>query len=473
MVRDDLFKQLGGFSETFLPAYYEDTDLCFAIRQLGYKVIYQPKSKVIHYEGISSGTSLTSGVKQYQVVNQEKFREKWQRELAKHSINDPNQVPKAARRHQGKKTILVIDSYVPLYDRESGCVRMLAILKILLNLGYFIIFLPDNGAPEEPYTSLLQSLGIEVLYGTSQQANMEEQLVNRLPLVDLVWLCRPELCEKYLELIRHHAKMPVIYDTIDLHFLRLKRQQEFLPSGYQNTTWSWETYQKQETKFAQATDATVVVTEVEKETLNNLGIHKVWVVPNIHYSFTGELLPFEQRSDLVFIGSYNHPPNIDAVIWLSQEIMPIIWQTHPEIKVNLLGSNLKDEVKALASDRIIVTGYVPEVTPYFVKSRVFVAPLRFGAGMKGKLGQSLSYQLPSVTTAIGAEGMGLTHGYDVMIADDAQGFAQRVIEVYTNRELWQRLATNSATTIQQYSPEGIQSKIEKMFASLMDKIKLE
>ncbi|WP_013322246.1 glycosyltransferase [Gloeothece verrucosa] len=466
LVRADIFRQLGGFSETFLPAYYEDTDLCFALRKLGYKVLYQPQSKLIHYEGITSGTDLNSGAKQYQQVNYTKFQQKWKEELSKHFSNDPNHVPKGARRLQGKPTILVIDSYVPLYDRESGCVRLLGILKILQNLGYSIIFLPDNGFPEEPYTSTLQGMGIEVLYSTPTQPNLEEQLINRLSLVDTVWLCRPELCEKYLDLIRHYAKVPVIYDTIDLHFLRIKRQQDYLSGDYQNTTWSWETYQKQETKFAQATEATVVVTEVEKKTLNDLDINKVWVIPNIHHPYEGQLKSFEQRSDLVFIGSYNHPPNIDAVIWLCQEIMPIIWQSNPEIKVILLGSNMKDEVKALESERVIVQGYVEEVEPYFLTSRLFVAPLRFGAGMKGKIGHSMSYGLPTVTTKIGAEGMGLTDGYDVLIADEPQAFAQKVLQLYNNAELWHHLSENSLKTISQYSPEKVQEKLAELLFHL-------
>lgn len=466
LVITEIFKQLNGFSEQFLPAYYEDTDLCFAIRQLGYKVIYQPQSQLIHYEGITSGTDLNSGVKQYQEVNRSKFFKKWEVELKQHYLSDAKLVPQAARRLQGEKTILIIDSYVPLYDRESGCVRLFEILKILLNLKYRIIFFPDNGISEEPYTSTLQQMGIEVLYVTPKQTDLKQLLINRLPLVDLIWLCRPELCEKYLDLIRYYSRVPVIYDTIDLHFLRIKRQQEFLSKDYQNTNWSWETYQKQEVKFAQASNATLVVTEAEKAILNQLAVDNVWVIPNIHYSHQYGLKSFEQRFGLLFIGSYNHPPNIDAVVWLCNEIMPIIWQTHPEIQLTLLGSNLKDEVKALASERVLVKGYVEDVEPYFLENRVFVAPLRFGAGMKGKIGQSMSYGMPTVTTTIGAEGMGLKDGYDVLIADQAKSFAQQVISVYENSQLWNTIAQNSLKSIQQYNPVAVQKKLQNLFSSL-------
>ncbi|MCA2657275.1 MAG: glycosyltransferase [Microcystis sp. M049S2] len=467
LVPTDLFKQLGGFSQDFIPAYYEDTDLCFALRELGYQVLYQPQSNVIHYEGITSGTDLSSGIKQYQVINQTKFREKWSKVLTKHLDNDPNNVPKAARRLQGKPTILVIDSYVPLYDRESGCVRLLNILKLLLNLGYSVIFFPDNGYPEQPYTSVLQQLGIEVIYGTPQRYNLEEKLIKYLPLIDGVWLCRPELCDKYMDLIRLKTKAPIIYDTIDLHFLRLKRQKDYLDPSYQNTSWSWETYQKLELNYANQAEATVVVTEDEKQVLSSLGVKNVWVIPNIHEEISlSEKVAFDQRSGLVFIGSYNHPPNIDAVKWLCLEIMPLVWASRPDITVNLLGSNLKDEVKELASDKVVVTGYVPEVEPYFQKSRVFVAPLRFGAGMKGKIGQSLSLGLPTITTKIGAEGMGLIDHQDVLIADTAEEFAQAVIELYDHRELWQKLADNSLETIKRYQPATVQTNLQALLSNL-------
>ena len=467
LVPTDLFKQLGGFSQDFIPAYYEDTDLCFAIRELGYQVLYQPQSNVIHYEGITSGTDLSSGTKQYQVINQTKFREKWSKVLTKHLDNDANNVPKAARRLQGKPTILVIDSYVPLYDRESGCVRLLNILKLLLNLGYSVIFFPDNGYPEQPYTSVLQQMGIEVIYGTAQRYNLEEKLIKYLPLIDGVWLCRPELCDKYMDLIRLKTKVPIIYDTIDLHFLRLKRQKDYLDPSYQNTSWSWQTYQKLELNYANQAEATVVVTEDEKQVLSSLGVKNVWVIPNIHEEISlSEKVAFDQRSGLVFIGSYNHPPNIDAVKWLCLEIMPLVWASRPDITVNLLGSNLKDEVKELANDQVIVTGYVPEVEPYFQKSRIFVAPLRFGAGMKGKIGQSLSLGLPTITTKIGAEGMGLIDHQDVLIADTAEEFARAVIELYDNMQLWQKLADNSLETIKRYQPATVQTNLQALLSNL-------
>ena len=460
LVQKELFKSIGGFSEEFLPAYYEDTDLCFTIRKLGYKVIYQPKSQVIHFEGISSGTDIESGVKKHQQTNSIKFEIKWRDTLKEHFSNEGKFID-GARRLLPPKTILIIDSYVPLYDRESGSCRIYNIIKILKRLGYSIVFLPDNGHCQEPYVSELQSMGVEVVYSTSEMPDMTSHLLERLSIIDIAWVCRPELCIKYLDLLKRNSKIKLIYDTIDLHFLRLKREKELLGSSA-NQQESWQSMQSREVSLAKSVQSTIVVTNVEKDILNNLGISNVDVIPNIHEVYTGSLPEFEQRQGLIFIGGYNHTPNVDAVIWLCQDIMPLVWKHHPEIQVTLLGNNPPSQFKALQSDRVIVTGYIRDPEPYFLSNRIFVAPLRYGAGMKGKLGHSLSYSLPSVITSIGAEGMGLTNGYDVLIADNTQEFAQTILDLYNNKKEWSHISKNAHLSIQKYSSENIQNNLKAL-----------
>ena len=469
LVRAKIFNKLGGFSEEFLPAYYEDTDLCFAIRQLGYKVLYQPKSQLIHYEGITSGTSLESGIKSYQKANRYKFLLKWQEQLQHHLTSEAENAELAPRRLQGNKTILIIDSYVPLHDQESGSYRIFNIIQIFLNLGYFVIFLPDNGFSQEPYTSELQNLGVEVLYCTHEQPRLENQLIKRLELIDIAWVCRPELCSKYINLLRRNPKTSVIYDTIDLHFLRIQREQELIPERDSNSSLqSWQELRDIELNMARIANSTVVVTDVEKKILEDFHISNVFVVPNIHHQYQGELPDFEQRNGLLFIGGYRHTPNVDAVIWMCKEIMPLIWQKQPNIKITLLGSNPPTKIKNLASDlRIEVPGYIQDVEPYFLKSRVFVAPLRYGAGMKGKIGHSLSYGLPTVTTSIGAEGMGLTHDVDVLIANHTEEFAQAVLYLYNSSKAWRYVSINAYKTIQRYGTESVKRDLKALLSNLI------
>lgn len=465
MVKKEVFERLAGFETKFAPAYYEDTDLCFAIRhQLGMKVMYQPKSEVIHYEGITSGTSITSGTKKHQAVNAIKFKQKWQANLSQdHYLfsTETDHVALAARKHLGYQTILVIDSYMPSYDRESGSRRLFELLKILKELNYHVIFAADNGFKEEPYASVLQNLQIEVLYTQSGYGTgIQEQIESRLNLIDLAWICRPELNQKYAALIRQKSAIKLIYDTIDLHYLRLKRAWEINPTHCIKE--QWVEMQGQELKMAHLADLTITVTATEQNILEMQGVDKVAVIPNIHLAYDGDLPDFDSREGILFIGSYNHLPNVDAVLWLCQEIMPLVWKINPEIKVTLLGNNPSAEVLALESDRIIVTGYIDDVSPYFLSHQLSVSPLRYGAGMKGKIGQSLEYSLPVVSTQIGTEGMNLVPEKHILEADNSLNFAQQILRLYTDKSLWNLISSNSHQAIAPYTPNLIKEKLRQI-----------
>ena len=471
LVKRSVLATLEGFDTDLSPAYYEDTDLCFAIRhRLGLKVMYQPKSKVIHHQGISCGTELDSPIKRYQSINQTKFATKWAAELANYPSDNSNQgIAAASRRHLGSKTILVIDTYAPCYDRESGGRRIWELLQIFKQLDYHIIFIPDNGAKEQPYVEMLQDSSIEVVY-TEQgyDTPVEQHLKRLLPLVDLAWVCRPQLYEKYAPLIRQHNKIRLIYDTVDLHYLRLQRAAEIEGDNLENMR-QWVRMQVKELKAAHEADLTIAITPVEQLILREQQVQNLAVVPNIHRVSTVAKNSFQKRQGLLFIGSYNHSPNVDAAEWLVREIMPLVWQEIPDLTVTLMGNNPSAEVKALGKDlRIAVTGYVADVTPHFQSHRVFVAPLRYGAGMKGKIGQSLEYCLPIVSTKIGIEGMGLVDQENVLEANQSQEFARQIVRLYSEEKLWHHLASNSEKAIAPFAPDFVREQLKHIFDSLLE-----
>jgi|GEM_PF-253697 len=469
MVRKSALNTLNGFDTNLAPAYYEDTDLCFALRhRLGLKVMYQPKSEVVHYEGVSCGTDLSSGIKRYQSINLKKFVSKWQEQLATYPANTGSEgVLAASRRHLSKnqKTILVIDIYAPCYDRESGARRIWQLLQIFKELDYHVIFVPDNGAKEQPYIDQLEEKSIEVVYTQEGYGTaVEEQLKSLLPLVDIAWICRPQLYEKYADTIRQYDKIKLIYDMVDLHYLRLKRKVELANNKDLTKTRQWIKMQSRELKAAASADLTITITEAEQKILQEQQIDNLAVVPNIHSPYQGEKPSFKKRKGLLFIGSYNHPPNIDAVEWLVKEIMPIVWQQIPELTITLLGSNVTPQIVALESDsRVKVTGYIEDVTPYFLGHRVFIAPLRYGAGMKGKIGQSLEYGLPIVSTDIGIEGMNLVSEEDVLQANLRDQFAAQIIRLYQDENLWNKLAINSQNSITPYTIDSVKQKLQQIF----------
>jgi GT2 family glycosyltransferase/glycosyltransferase involved in cell wall biosynthesis len=465
LVRTELFLAIGGFDERYAPAYYEDADLCFAAREFGFRVVYEPRSVVVHYEGVTSGTDIATGTKRYQEINRPKFVQKWHETLGRdHFPSSSDNVMRASNRREFERTILVIDSYVPAHDKEAGSNRLFHLISGFVRAGQRVIFFPDNFAGEQPYCGQLEAMGVEVLYATpGDERTAQDQLLRILPLVDVAWICRPDLCGKYLLFVRRHSSAKIIYDTIDLHFVRLRREAEFLEDADDKL---WRSMERLELAAAGAADGTVVVNEIERQTLQSSGIENIAVVSTVHDVAVAGPRVFADTSGVLFIGGYNHVPNVDAVKWLIECIMPLVWERAPYVHVTLLGSNPSAQVCALANDRVSVTGYLEDVEQYFLGSRVFVAPLRFGAGIKGKIGHSLSYGLPTVTTPVGAEGFGLTDGIDCRIATGESNFARAILDLYHDEDEWKVISANAVKALESFSSRRVCADAMKFVGSI-------
>jgi GT2 family glycosyltransferase len=460
------FYNAGGFEKDFVPAYYEDTDLCFSVRhKLNKQVLYQPESKLLHHEGISAGTSTSSGMKRFQNINAEKFRVKWQKELQTHFASGSKNAAQAPTRFCGEKTIIIVDTGVPLFDKDSGSYRMYHIIKILKQLNYHVIFVPDNDEPTQPYTQKFQQMGVEVLYYTSDfKVSLINQIRELLNSIDIAWVCRPDHASKYFPVFRSNPKIKIVYDTIDLHYMRLKREIELYPE--RGRTSDWQKVQRLELAMAKSADKVLAITNTDKEILENQGVINLETIPNIHVPYKKEKPPFEERKGILFIGSYHHKPNVDAVVWLCSEIMPLVWEKHPDIVVTLLGNNPGENILNLAGPNIVIPGFIEDVSSYFLNNKIFVAPLNYGSGMKGKIGQSLEYSLPLISTSVGVEGMNLLTNYNCIIAEDTQSFAREIVRLYYDKTLWESISSKCHEAIHQYSPEYVRERISGILHSL-------
>ena len=449
MIRHTLWREIGGFDQRFAPAYYEDTDLCFTVRSLNYKVIYQPAARIVHYGGASAGKDLSSGYKRYQDINRLTFIEKWQEVLERdHVLSSAGLY--GARERAGDKHIFVIDHNLPMFDRDSGSLRMLRMLQILQDMGYKVSFWPDQLAYDPRYTRILQDLGIETYYGDLQFDDFIKAHGNAL---DVVLMSRPATTKKYLHLVKKYSTAKTIFDTVDLHYVREQRR----------LTLEVQRWRNLEFFLAEEADITLVVSPTEKDILKDQGFaHKIAVVSNIH-SLEPCLKGFEERQGLMFIGSFAHLPNEEGIIWFIDYILPRIKKKIPGIHLTIVGSEPTVRLLGLANESVTVTGYVEDVSEYFNSNRVFVSPLLHGAGVKGKIGQSFSYGLPVVTTSIGAEGMQLTDKLNVLISDSETAFADNVIALYKEKYLWQKLSTNCRQVItEQFSTETIRAALEQI-----------
>ena len=475
MVRKSLWDEIGGFDLRYSPAYYEDTDLCFEIRNRGYKVYYHPKSVVVHHEGKTAGVNLQSGYKKYQEINRNKFIVKWKEELKKQFTNDPANVVKASDRH-AQKSILVIDAFLPFYDRASGSLRLFNILKLLKKMKFHITFLAGYNSLENQYRPILEEIGIEVYagdYDAKEVADLKDKSFKSISY-DLLFRNRSydyaliefwNVASYYLPLIRKFSpQTKIIIDSVDIHFIREIREAELLKSSELKRKALLN--KDREIGIYKRADRIWVVTENDKKAIKDLiGNIPIDVIPNIHKNIE-YVKTYEESSDLLFIGNFNHPPNRDAIHFFCKEIFSLILKKIPGVKLFIVGNNPSEEIKALASKEIIVTGYVQDLSLYLKKARISVNPLRYGAGMKGKIGEALSWGLPVVTTSIGAEGMELIDRKDALIADSPEEFAKKVIELYLNSELWNELSSNGRKKVEEnWTPEVVNRKLEEIFVN--------
>ena len=445
MIPTHLFHQLGGFDERYAPAYYEDTDLAFAVRKAGRRVLFQPFSRIIHFEGISSGTDVKQGVKAYQLRNQEIFLAKWREELRASGTSTQGEL--LARERQVKKRAIVIDVTAPKPDQDSGSVDTVNYIKLLQKLGYKVTFFPDDLQHGGRYAESLQRLGVECLfspYVDSVTAHLETMGT----YYDLAIVNRVDIASKYIKPLRRycpHAK--IIFNTVDLHFLREERQAEI--EGSAKLKKAACKTKALEQMAMEHSDATILISSFEKEVIQNEWPHiRAVTIPYVREA-PGCLTPFSARSGIVFIGGFKHLPNVDAALYFAHEIWPIVHASIPQAEFHIVGSNMVPEIQALERiPGIVIDGHVADLGSVFNHCRVSVAPLRFGAGIKGKIGTSLGFGVPCVATAVAAEGMQLLNHRDVLIGTDPAEFAAAVIRVYSDESLWQQLSKNGIEFMQ-------------------------
>ncbi|MES2606095.1 MAG: glycosyltransferase family 2 protein, partial [Pseudomonadota bacterium] len=209
----------GKFDMHYAPAYYEDTDLAFKVRAAGKEVYYQPLARVVHFEGVSNGTDTGGGTKAYQVVNREKFVERWQHVLQNHRPN--GFMPELSKERGVSQRALVVDARILMPDNDSGSLRMFNLLKILQNIGFKVTFIPSNLQYHERYTPMLQALGIECWYLPYQATSVARHLEQHGTLYSLIMLSRADVAEENINAALRNAPLAkVVFDTVDLHFLR-------------------------------------------------------------------------------------------------------------------------------------------------------------------------------------------------------------------------------------------------------------
>lgn len=463
-----LWRKLKGFDELYSPAYYEDTDLAFRVREAGYRTIYQPKSALVHREGISHGRVLSSGIKQYQDINKTKFFRRWQQTLEKEHFPNGQSVSRARDRSQKRPHILVVDHYIPTPDRDAGSRTMQDLLRVLSASNAQVTFWPDNLNRDAKYIGQLQDWGIEVIYG-SEFVNFEKWIKERRD-IEYAILSRPHISPSYLTHLRSHTEAKILYYGHDIHHLRLEQQLKV--AGGKGIRKEWEKYKKLEHRIWKSADIVYYPSEVETQHINRISARKkAKTLPSVaipQSTFAESLTAisrgsFSKRQGIMFVGGFGHPPNSDGIKWFVNEIWPLVAGTAATAMLSIIGFDPPADVLSLASNTIRVLGHVDsaELKRLYRTSRLAIAPLRFGGGMKGKVLEAFAMGTPIVTTPVGMQRLQAARSF-AAVSDKPRAFARHITHIYSDPAKLHKMAAAGIAFMQrEFSNEVMMSRLRR------------
>lgn len=366
------------------------------------------------------------------------------------------------------KKILAVSNLPPMPDLHSGDLRFYSILKILAkNHGQVTLVVKDlfswrQKTPDNMrYKAMLADIGVNLHEGDIFSALNSDDF-------DYLIFEFYYMATEFSDLARRLQPQALsIVDSVDIHFSRLQAKAK-LTNNIDDKNEA-ERVRTDELNAYQNADVIITVSEDDKSLLQNLLPDKyIFVLPNVHAIH--EIPPRQSREfgRLVFIGGFSFPPNLDATLYFLNDIMPLIRARTTDVKFSIIGSNIPQEIIDMATTDVDVIGFVPETTPYLQSAYISIAPLRYGGGMKGKVGEALSHGLPVVTTQFGAEGFGLTPGKDLLVAETPKMFAEAILNLLADPNYYDKISEAGHSFIaDNYSTEAMQKRL----ANFLEKIK--
>ena len=422
IVRSSFWQEVRGFDERYVPAYCEDSDLCLSAWNLGYKVIFTPKSWVIHYEGVSHGTSTSSGLKEYQAKNLKKLQLKWIKTLPNHWRDLGT--PRFEHLRDSKGIVFVADRQLPAASRDAGSIRTIQIIKHLLALRYHVVLTALDPSTTEFDLESLRDLGVEVHTSWSEALETLQLRSNRLTHS---WLIRSEVFDFFADrLTQLNPKTWHVADLMDLKYEESNQGIVIDPK------------QKQ---IANSADSTILVSDIEALYLNSVlhseSVKVVWA----EYEPRNIGCNYEESDGLVFVGGFRHTPNVEGILWFAKEVVPHLQNLGFDSPIRVVGTGLTELDSLLLSEAgLQLLGRQDDLDGIYRQSRIAIAPLLTGRGRKGKIGEALSLGIPVVTTNVGAEGFSFHEDDDIAITDYALEFAKNIVIIHQNPEIWLKMS---------------------------------
>jgi len=357
------------------------------------------------------------------------------------------------------KNFLVISKQPPMPDQASGDLRFFSILEMLGEFGHVTLAIKDLNSwsistPEaEKYKSFYIKAGINLYEDTIHSA------LNSNTFDAIIFEFYYSAYE-FLDMARYFQPQALlVVDSVDVHFNRLQAKAE-LTNDANDQAQANLIRAKEITTYSKA-DVIITVSEDDKSVLQSVLPKKyISVLSNVHVIHEPSLVKSREHGRLIFIGGFSHSPNIDAVWYFLNEIMPLIRSKSTEVKLSIIGSNVPQEILDMASIDVEVIGYVEDTAPYLQSAYISIAPLRYGGGMKGKVGEAMSHGLPVVTTRFGAEGFGLTAGKHLLVENTPESFAEAIFSLLNDKNYYALISNNGYEFIKEhYAPEAMQKQL--------------
>lgn len=437
-----VWSRLGGFDEAFSPAYCEDSDIAFRVRQAGLRTVYQPLSALVHHEGRTHGRDVTAGVKAYQVINQEKLLKRWGDTLKAENFANGTELFVARDRSRNKPHIVIVDHYMPQWDQDAGSRTMFHFIRAFVNRGFQVTFWPDNLFEDRTYTPQLQKLGVEVIYGYQYGGRFNHWLQQNQKYLDYAFLSRPHIAESYIDAVEHHGVRTIYYGH-DLHCMRARS--EYALTGAREVLKEAELWETREVSISRRSDVVMYpgIEEIEFM-VSRLPEGHVVIRPPITIFDDAEFEAAEAAIDdqsevdpyaLMFVGGFAHGPNSDGITWFLDEIWPLLRAADSRFSVKIGGSKMPASLRERSEPGVTMLGRLSEeeLLNLYRRSGVSIVPLRFGGGIKGKVIEAFARGISVVMTEIGAQG--IPEAQDMgFVSNTPRDFADAVITAAGDRE---------------------------------------
>jgi GT2 family glycosyltransferase len=437
-----VFSDVDGFERSYGVGYYEDVDLCFKLAERRLRTRLDPRARVVH---VRFGSSDAARARAQVQRNRLRFLERWCDRLAdrpqlRELPTHPHRLL-AARDLSATHRLLVIDDRVPNVDRGSGDPRMAKLLVECAALWprHRITLLAATSIGATKYAAPLLDAGIEVV---APPRDWPAWFESREFHYSTVIVSRVDNAERFRHLLRHTQPQALrIFDAEALAYRRLERQAALLgdsPAGHEMRVRALDAHEAELSAVEEA-DIVFTVSPEEREVVELAAPEKpVYLLP----SYVTPAMPtpgFNDRDGFVFFGGFlagKDSPNEDAVIHLVQDVMPIVWESEPDARLTIIGADPTEDVLGLASSKVDVVGYVADPAEYLTTARVHIHPMRFGAGIKLKLLETMAAGLPFVTTPVGAEGIELGPIRGQLVANEPVSVAANALALYRDQQLW-------------------------------------